>query len=183
MTGTVITSSRPLALFGGNARTRNAPNPRHATDGDAAVAQLSPVSTWGAAYVLVLSVLRASRRDSFFVAAASNDTSFEYENRNDTIARGGDAREKFMRIHDVLRVKADKPVEVIQMQQSIPTGVQRRLRGDVSMIAVTPIAQYLKQYCFTTGLPLPDLPNKPGKQRHLVLCANSAKQRFMIFYH
>ena len=142
----------PLAVFCGNGRTQNV---RRNNDGDHAVAQMTPVNTWGATFGMVQSTLRgtSARHDTFRVMTSDRFTTLNYGPNTVTIRPRYSAREFLLGVLNSMAITSNHPMQVVQIGHTIPVHLRSLYRndgGDVGMNVVTPTAQYLKQYSITT---------------------------------
>ena len=156
MSITRVASNKPVAVFCGNARTQNV---QTNGDGDHALAQMTPVNTWGTQFGLVQSIQRTTRHDTFRIITPLPVTTVSYLTPTGltsfTINAALGSREVALRSLSSVPITASQPMFVVQLAYTVParfSTVARyaNSRGDVGMNVVTPVKQYLKQYSITT---------------------------------
>lgn len=142
LTGTLISSTQPIAVFGGH-RCANVPIVFYCCC-DHIVEMLPPISTWGKNFVTELLATRLNG-DSWRILASENSTSL-------TINGGPVINLNKGQFHDVILntrsvINSDKPVLVSQYSNSSDyDGVT----SDPFMMLIPPYEQFLAGYTITT---------------------------------
>lgn len=149
VTGTVVRSTKPIAVFSGNRRTSiptSVGNQR-----DHLVEQMPPVDAWGTSAIIAPHVrIQASERYPAVarIVAADNNTTWEINGMPQTPLQAGDAVE-FEFTNDPLYVTASGPVLVAQYEHSVfvpPFGSVDF--GDPFMMVIPPPEQFDTSYAF-----------------------------------
>ena len=143
LSGTKITSDRPVAVFSGNNFTSI---PRKAeVMRDAVMEQMPPVYTWGTEYVLVSTPGKLSM-DIFKVISQKPDTRLTLSSGQVFfMSNSGDTRTFFLT--DMRVLTSDKPVMVAKFIASSDEATIDSL-GDPAMTILTPTEQFLDSYSF-----------------------------------
>ena len=141
LSGTIITSTKPVAVFGGAECTNIPPS---ATACDHVVEQLPPTSAWGKSFVSMPLATRL-KGDTFRILASTNGTTVRVNGQPvATLARG--------QFHEQIvlgpaHITADQPVLV--MQYSNGTSFDG-VTSDPFQMMIPPFEQYLPSYTITT---------------------------------
>lgn len=140
LSGTLVTSSKPIAVFGSH-KAVTIPSEAICC-ADHIVEQLPPVNTWGKRFVLIASETRT--RGDFFRFLAANDNTVIYLNgtRETTINRG-QFYEKLVK--DPTEVIATQPILVAQYSTSSYFDTAT-YGADPMMMIVPPYSQFLNNY-------------------------------------
>jgi hypothetical protein len=148
LTGSSVTSDKPIAVFSGHQRTKI---PDSFSSRDHLVEQLAPIPSWGGSAFITPYPLASGadpmRYDRYRVLAAFDNTEVYIDG---VLTRTLKAREFFE--SDVTKaqwITATGPIMVAQFKKSSneSTGVDNS--GDPFMIVNSPVEQYLKRYhCF-----------------------------------
>ena len=142
LTGTLITSDKPVAVFSGH-------NCAYVPDQSVKacnllVEQMPPISTWGREhYVGTLS----TRSSSVVRVVASEDSTYVVQNGKVValLAAGGYYENREQRVP--LAITSDHPVLVTQFSKGFDNGDDV---GDPMMMVIAPVSQYNSSYRFAT---------------------------------
>lgn len=148
LTGTGISSDKPVAVFSGHQRTKI---PASFSSRDHLVEQLTPIPSWGGSAFITPYPLAAGANptlyDRYRVLAAFDDTEVYIDG---VLNRTLGAREFFEA--DVTKaqwITATGPIMVAQFKKSSNEGAGVDNSGDPFMIVNSPVEQYLTRYhCF-----------------------------------
>ena len=151
LTGSLIESDRPVAVFGGN-RCANVPNPGTAWC-DHLVEQIPPVSTWGAE-ALTVPLATRTMGDTFRVLADRDGTTVQLDGASPdsvTLNAGEFAQWNLLGSY---RITADGPILVSQYSNGTDwDGVT----SDPFMMLIPSATQFIPAYTFATpGTGFPD---------------------------
>ena len=149
LTGTEITSDKPVAVFSG-ARCSFVPFTVAACDH--LVEQLLPIKYWGQEYYTIPLKNRPDG-DLFQVVAAFDNTRVEFNGETWTVLNRGEWMNRKLR--DPSIISANHPIQVVQMSQG--TNADNRYPekispnyGDPFMILLTSVSQDISEYIFST---------------------------------
>ncbi|QDV45478.1 Putative deoxyribonuclease RhsC [Stieleria neptunia] len=159
LTGTLIASNKPIAVFSGN-ECANVPTTFAACDH--LVEQLPPTSTWGSSF---LSIPFAGRDggDTFRFLANEDDTSVTV---NGTIVAALDQGEFYETIIDgPAEISSDKPILVGQYANG--AAYHSTTQGDPFMVLLPPTQQYLTEIVVST-------PTETFETNHVNIIAQSS---------
>ena len=150
MTGIYVTSDQPLVVYSGNKKM--AVRYGHNSGSlDHLVEQIPPVSTWGREFILTPVPTRTTG-DEYKLLASEDNTAVTVREGDTvladvTIATAGD----YYLLHGaaglVATVVADKPILVVQFEQTLSSGERN---GDPSMQIIPPVYLFTPDYTFTT---------------------------------
>jgi hypothetical protein len=143
LTGTLITSSKNVAVFSGH---NCAYVPPKIDACNHLVEQLPPVSAWGKHYYL--GMLKERSKYTFRVIASQNQTKVFEDSRLVAVMRAGEFYEN-LNVSRHVQITADKPVLVAQFAQGFKNGDSV---GDPMMILVSPTQQFLNEYRIATPI-------------------------------
>ncbi|GAA4443172.1 hypothetical protein GCM10023156_00020 [Novipirellula rosea] len=151
VSGTVITSTAPIAVFAGN---QCANVPQGVTYCDYVVEQLTPTSTWGKSFVTVPLATRLNG-DTFQVIASDDDTVLKVDG---TVVATLDQGEIFEDVFEGFReIETSKPVFVAQYSNGQSyDGIE----ADPFMMLLPPTEQFLDDY--TVGTPIDNVEDEYG---------------------
>lgn len=145
LTGTLIVSDKPLAVFSGHAC---GDVPVNKASCDHMIEQMPSTDTWGSSFITV-SLASRSGGDIIRILANTDNTSIQVRGGStvDATLNAGQTKE-FVGL-DINQITADKPVLVAQYSQgqsvdSVPS--------DPFMMLITPAIQFLNSYVFTTPI-------------------------------
>jgi alpha-tubulin suppressor-like RCC1 family protein len=141
VTGTVVTSTKPVAVFGSNQCTNVPPG---ASFCDHLVEQMPPTSTWGQNFVTMPLATRLNG-DTFRILAAENGTAVSLNGVVVANLNRGQFHERI--IAGPAQITASKPVLVAQYSNG--TGFDN-VTSDPFMMLVPPFEQFLTGYTITT---------------------------------
>jgi IgGFc binding protein len=143
LTGTLIVSDKPLAVFSGHAC---ADVPVNKASCDHMVEQIPSTDTWGSTFITV-SLASRSGGDIIRILANTDNTSIQVRGGStvDATLNAGETKE-FVGL-DINRITADKPVLVAQYSQGQSVD---SVQSDPFMMLITPAIQFLNSYVFTT---------------------------------
>lgn len=149
LTGTRVTSNRPLAVFTGNDYSRvSSSNPTSGLLASHLVEQIPPVSAWGREFHVV--PLPETETGYFLkVVASSNNTTVTISNASadwqlQMMGNAGDFRTSYFTNQSFVTIRATKPVLLAQFASSSVT-------SSPTMMVVPPVEQYKSSYSFSTG--------------------------------
>lgn len=150
ISGTWITSTRPIVVYSGNRRT----NVGTGRSMDHLVQQMTPTNTWGKRFI-TLPIPTRTTGDFFRFVASENDTTvhtigFDYQlNENVSytlnLTNAGDFTERYHSSYFYGLVTSSKPIMLVQIVSS-----QVREMADPAMTLIPPIEQFSSEYVFTT---------------------------------
>jgi len=150
LTGSYITSDKPVAVFSGAYATTVPVTVNDAYDH--LYEQLPPLQTWGRKFVAV--PLMSRGKDTYRILASENDT--EVRIGTTTLApllKKGEFREFMLNSTEVSLIESDKPVLLAQYSNSNivdrPPGIPASAwNGDPFMIIVSPVSQTREKVAF-----------------------------------
>ena len=141
LSGTIVTSDKPIAVLGGNKCARIPPSYAAC---DHIFEQLTPVSTWSRTFLTVPLATRLNG-DTFRILARDDNTSVLINGTPAAVLNRGRLLETILSSSS--RIDCDKPVMVAQYSNgSQYDGVT----SDPFMMLIPPFEQYLNQYTVTT---------------------------------
>ena len=146
LTGTIITSDKPIAVFGANVCANI---PTTASYCNHIVEEIPPTNLWGESFVTFPLVNRPNG-DFFRILASTNNTNVNMNGSPVATLNRGEFYQTILT--EPATFTADQPILVVQYETSEtyqPTSVQPA--GDPSMILVPPYEQYGGHY--TVGTP------------------------------
>ncbi|MBS1551707.1 MAG: T9SS type A sorting domain-containing protein [Bacteroidetes bacterium] len=142
LTGTLITSNQPIAVFGGH-RCANTPVV-FVCCCDHIVEMLPPTTTWGKNFVTEPLATRLNG-DSWRILASQNSTSVSINGGPATVINKGQFIDQIIAVRSI--ISSDKPVLVAQYSNSSDyDGVT----SDPFMMLIPPYEQFLASYTITT---------------------------------
>jgi len=140
LTGTPVTSTKPVSVFGGH-MCANVPD-NQTVACDHLVEQLPGTSTWGKSFLTVPLKTRV-RGDTFRILASQNDTTVSINGAAAAVLNKGEAYQQL--IDGQSAIPADKPILVAQYSNgSAFDGVT----SDPFMMLISPNERSLSQYTF-----------------------------------
>jgi hypothetical protein len=142
LSGSTITSNRPIAVFGGHA-CANIPS-QTTTFCDYIVEQLPPATTWGKQFMTVPMASR-SGGDTFRFLASRNGTQVNVNGSLVATLNRGDLHQ--MSLSTMAHVTSNEPILVAQYANGTS---HDRAAGDPSMMLIPPYEQFLASYTVTT---------------------------------
>jgi hypothetical protein len=146
LTGTIITSSQPVAVFGGN-RLADMPNDSYYSS-NYIVEQMPPVTEWGYNFFTVPLDTRTNG-DTFRVLASVNGTNVQINGT--TVATALPAGQFYQtELSAVSNITANQPVLVAQYSNSDSYDGNGNWDADPSMMLIYPVEQYLNGYTVST---------------------------------
>lgn len=142
-TGTLITSNKPIAVFGGHQCAYVPAPPPVIIACNHLVEQLPPTTSWGKHYFLG----RLEKRSKYSWRALANfdSTKLFVNSKLVKVLSAGEFYEDNSK--EDLQVSADKPILVAQFSQGYRNGDSI---GDPAMILISPTQQFLTRYRFAT---------------------------------
>ena len=150
MTGIRVTSDKGISVFSGNMK-QAVSHPVRGGSLDHLVEQMPPVSTWGEKFILTAIPTRTTGEEYKIIASEANTRVHirlgTTTSMNEVISQPGShllfhgARDAYYTL------VADKPVLVVQFEQTIATG---EANGDPSMQIIPPVYLFTPDYTFTT---------------------------------
>jgi hypothetical protein len=143
LSGTLITSDKPIAVFGGNQCT-NIPATGGFTACDHVIEQLPPTSAWGQSFLTVPLATRTGG-DTFRVLAAEDNTNVSINGVNVATLNKGQRHEQI--ITGSASIVANNAVLVAQYSNSSSFD---NVTSDPFMMLIPPFEQFLGAYTITT---------------------------------
>jgi hypothetical protein len=140
LTGSIVTSSAPIAVFGGNVCGNV---PVNVTFCDHLVEQLTPIDTWGQSFVTV--PLKGRSGDTFIILASENNTSVTINGGAPIMLNRGQFHEMILSTGST--INANKPVLVAQYSNG--TSFDNTV-SDPFMMLIPPFEQFEGSYTVTT---------------------------------
>ncbi|AHM59698.1 bacterial ig-like domain-containing protein [Flammeovirgaceae bacterium 311] len=140
LTGSIVTSTAPIAVFGGNVCGNV---PVNITYCDHLVEQLQPVDTWGQSFVTV--PLKGRTADTFIILASENNTSVTVNGGSPVMLNRGEFHEYVLGTSST--ITASKPVLVAQYSNG--TDFDNTV-SDPFMMLIPPFEQFEGSYTVTT---------------------------------
>lgn len=141
LSGSIITSNKPIAVFGG---MQCANIPANYVACDYLVEQLPPTTAWGKNFISVPLKTRQNG-DTFRFLASADNTSIEINGRLLVTLNKGQYYETMLM--GASQIKANNPIMVAQYANS---STFDNAMGDPFMSVLTPFEQYLGDYHFST---------------------------------
>lgn len=141
LTGTIITSDKPIAVFGGN-RCTNIPKKVQACD--YLIEQLPPVSTWGKSFVTA-PLANRKKGDTFRILASEDNT--EVMINNELVSSLNKAEYYEIILQQAAIISSNKPIMVAQFSNS---SQYDGVTSDPFMLLIPPYEQFLADYIVTT---------------------------------
>jgi hypothetical protein len=155
LSGTIITSDKPIAVFGG---AICADIPPSAGACDHVVEELSPTETWGKSFVTVPLATRANG-DTFRFLASADGTNVTVNGTLVATLNRGQFHERI--IDSAAVITSDKPILVAQYSNGCSfDSACGPDDGDPFMMLIPPFEQFLAQYTVST----PDAADNPEPQ-------------------
>jgi hypothetical protein len=144
LSGTIITSNKEIAVFGGHYCANIPDNQTFACDH--IVEELPPTSEWGKNF-LSMPLATRSNGDTFRVLASENNTTVHINGSTVNLNRG--------QIHEQLinapaQITADKPILVMQYSNGESFDNDGNTIGDPFEMMIPPFEQYLPSYTVST---------------------------------
>jgi RHS repeat-associated protein len=141
LTGTIITSNKPIAVYGAHL----CPNiPGNIQACNHIVEQLTPTNTWGTKFATMPLVFR-TKGDPFRIIAATDNTNFSVNGVPVATLNRGEFYE--LTLTQPSYIVADQPIMVVQYEFGTSfDGIQ----GDPSMMLVPPLDQFRSSYTIST---------------------------------
>ncbi|MBI2422816.1 MAG: Ig-like domain-containing protein [Candidatus Hydrogenedentes bacterium] len=144
LSGTLITSDKPVGLFSGNS-CANVPNGSvgfcdHLTQ------QIPPLNTWGT-QVITLQIQTRSNGDTFLVLAAEDETTVTIDGPVPGLVTLDAGQTNQLLLEGANIISADKPILVAQYANGSQFD---GALGDPFMMLVPPSEQFLNRYTFAT---------------------------------
>ncbi len=151
LTGTTISSDKPIAVIGGGVSGHIPyPNPVDYDYLNPHFDQYLPLNLLGTEYVAVPFRSRL-RGDTYKIVATENQTSVTINNNPPVILlQAGDTDEET--ITEASIIQSDKPVIVAQFSNSAAYDFPDNEYGDGSMVILSPAGKFLTCHAFPTGL-------------------------------
>ncbi|HSS19125.1 MAG TPA: PKD domain-containing protein [Pyrinomonadaceae bacterium] len=137
LSGTLVSASKPVAVFGGH---KSGSVPDNVLFADHLVEQLPPTNTWGKHFVTMPYKTRTGG-DTFRFMAAGDATSVYVNGQRVALLNRGQFHERI--IDGPAYIVSDKPILVAQYSNG---AFYDHLTGDPSMAIIPPYEQYLNSY-------------------------------------
>ncbi|XP_069114974.1 uncharacterized protein [Argopecten irradians] len=145
LTGTRVTSDKPISVFSGNKKTKIG----RGFSSDHIVEHLMPVTSWGKKFVTV-PIPHRTVGDYFRFIASEDNTEIKITGgHTETIVlkKAGDFSQKNIPSNAYCLVTSDKAIFVAQFVMSQPSRFEP---SDPSMIIIPPVEQFASDYTFAT---------------------------------
>ena len=145
LTGSYITSDKPIALFSGSYSTTI---PLSSTNAwDHLYEQMPPLQTWGRKFITV--PLKSRHEDTYRVLAAEDNTTIRVGNKPSFILNKGQFSEFMLLYTEPSLIESDKPILVAQFSnsQSVDAAFTGN-NGDPFMVIVSPVNQTREKVAF-----------------------------------
>ncbi len=149
LTGSTITSNKPVAVFGGHA-CASIPN-KSILYCDHLEEQLMPLETWGTEYVASRNPIRGGEPMRWRIVAAEDGTTIDFEPAVTIGAQAQLDAGEWLEFDDLIdfHVLANKPISVAGYMHSCGTVMpNQNCPGDPSMVLMVPVEQYQQDYVF-----------------------------------
>jgi hypothetical protein len=144
LTGSYISANHPVALFSGSLSTRV---PKGQCCWDHLYEQIPPLPSWGTEYYLA--PLKTREQDRYRIMASHNNTIVQISGREPFAINRGGFEEIVVSHDDPKRIRANKPVMVVQFSQSRNTDIEYTGGdGDPFMIILNPVNQSKNEVTF-----------------------------------
>ena len=144
LTGSYISSSKPVAFYSGSLSTRV---PKGNCCWDHLYEQIPPLHSWGMEYYLV--PLKTRQQDRYRIMASQNNTTILITGNSPVTLQKGEFEELVVYHNDPKRVVADKPVLIAQFSQSRDVdSTYTGGDGDPFMIILSPVNQSINEVTF-----------------------------------
>lgn len=150
LTGTRVTSNRPLGVFTGNdySRVGSSTSPMNGLLASHLVEQIPPVSAWGRQFHVV-PLPETDAGYALKVVASLSNTTVTLSNAStewqlQVMVNPGDFRTIYFTNRQFVTVRTTKPVLLAQFAESSFT-------SSPTMMVIPPVEQYKSSYSFTTG--------------------------------
>ncbi len=148
LTGTEITSDKPVAVFSGHERAA-IPSTLTSASRDCLVEQLPPVTTWGEnAFIVPFTAINDDEntlyKDIYRVLAACDNTKVVVNGTETITLNKGKYFEKS--ITGAVSLVADQPVMTAQFKKTSSTSNQSETHGDPLMLMIPPKEQFMDKY-------------------------------------
>ena len=144
LTGSVIQSSLPVAVFGGNSCAQVPVGYNYC---DHIVEQLPPVNTWGRSFLTVPLEKRAAG-DVFRILSSQDNTDIRINGTSVALLNFGDYYETILT--QASQVEASNPVLLMQYSVGDEYDPQYDANGDPFMMLIPPTEQFMSNYSFLT---------------------------------
>lgn len=157
LTGSVISSTKPVAVFGGN---RAAFIPSQFFAADHLVEQLPPTNTWGREFITLPLATNSDRGDRFRMLSQADGTQVSINGNVVATLNRGEFHEQV--IVGASQISSNKPILVAQYAHSqnyyqASPGGNPNFLGDPLMMIVPPYEQFLANYTVSTPAVTPIL--------------------------
>jgi LPXTG-motif cell wall-anchored protein len=155
LTGMLIESDKPVAVFSGNERTRSEPSSLCCTDH--VVQQLAPTTAWGTDFIALRYARNGVTGDEFRIVADQDDTVITVDGSAvATLSAGGYYNARLFPRESTSApmvvggsISATKPVQVAQFLQ-VGDYYSFANIGDPAMSLIPPAGQFLDRYVIST---------------------------------
>ncbi len=144
LTGTLVQSSLPVAVFSGNSCTSVPTNIRAC---DHIIEQIPPIFTWGKSFV-TYPLQGRENGDTWRVLSSSNNTDLFFNDSLVATLQFGDFYETVLT--GPMHITASNPVLVMQFANGDDWDPGLSSNGDPFMMLVPPFEQFMNNYTFST---------------------------------
>ena len=146
LTGSYITSDKPVALYSGSLST-TVPGDASVSAWDHLYEQIPPVQTWGRKFVAV--PLKSRHEDTYRILASEDNTTVRVGNKTPFVLNKGQYNEFMLLYNEASLVESDKPILFAQYSNSNSvdfayTGGD----GDPFLVIVSPVNQTREKVAF-----------------------------------
>jgi hypothetical protein len=143
LTGSVITSSKPISVFGGH---QCGIVPRKSLACDHLVEQIPPTNTWGTSF-LTTPLAARTKGDVFRVLAAKDGTEVQVDGNTVAQLKRGKFKEFELASGTFHQIKTSGPALVVQYSKGKSAD---GVNSDPFMMIIPPIEQFGSEYVFST---------------------------------
>ncbi|MEI6679946.1 MAG: PKD domain-containing protein, partial [Mariniphaga sp.] len=146
LTGSYITSNKPVALYSGSLST-TVPADASVSAWDHLYEQMPPLQTWGRKFITV--PLKTRHEDTYRIMAAEDNTTVRIGNKSPVVLNKGAFYEFMLLYNEPSLIESDKPVLLAQFSNS--NSVDKTYTngdGDPFMVIVSPVNQTREKVAF-----------------------------------
>ncbi len=146
LTGSYITSNKPVALYSGSLST-TVPADASVSAWDHLYEQMPPLQTWGRKFITV--PLKTRHEDTYRIMAAEDNTTVRIGNKSPVVLNKGAFYEFMLFYNEPSLIESDKPVLLAQFSNSNTVDkTYTNGDGDPFMVIVSPVNQTREKVAF-----------------------------------